>query len=415
MVRSRSQLAATGLGVLAYTATCGGGGVPQQVGGRVEPFIANEPAAPPDGALAIAAIFPTVGRFAISGRQSHNGARLAVADINSRGGILGREIALLDYETGSYFLDARRAAELAAGRGVLAIIGANASSLSKEVAAVAESVGLVQVSNVSTVRDLTWDPATGRERPFVFRVCASDVLTGRLLAEFASDDLKASRVALLYEVGRTYSAQLAQSFSDHFQRPDDGRLTEEFFYLPLETDFRNQLRQIASFAPDVIFVPGSFPDASLIATQAEQLGLDPTLLGGDGWSNQRLFSRGGPRHPAYHADHCFVSPEFRDRYVREFAEGIDGCRAALAYDAVAALGLALGALGPLTDGDLGADIAVTRDRVREALGRVSVHGRAGPLRFDDHGDSVRRIAVFRVERTPEGVDSRLVRWLGSAP
>ena len=56
-------------------------------------------------------------------------------------------------------------------------------------------------------------------------------------------------MALLYEVGRTYSAQLAQTFSDHFHRPDAGRLTEEFFYLPLETDFREQLRQIASFAP----------------------------------------------------------------------------------------------------------------------------------------------------------------------
>ena len=414
MLHSRRLLAATGLGVVACTVTCGGGVTPE-VGGRLEPFIAHEPAAPADDALAIAAIFPTVGRFAISGRQSHNGAGMAARDINSSGGIHGRNIALLDYRTGSYFLDAERAAELAGSRGVLAMVGANASSLSKAVATVAESVGLAQVSNVSTVLDLTWDPATGRERRFVFRVCASDVLMGRLLAEFARDDLRAHRVALLYEVGRTYSAQLAQSFSDHFQRPDQGRLTEEFFYLPLETDFRHQLRQIAAFAPDVIFVPGSFPDATLIATQAEQLGLDSTLLGADGWSNRLLFKRGGPSRPAYHADHCSVSPGFRDRYFHEFAEEMDGCRAALGYDAVAAIALALGGLGPLSEADLGRDLVTTRDRLRAALGRVSVYGRSGPLRFDEHGDAVRRLAVFEVESTPQGVESTLVRWLGAAP
>ena len=202
---------------------------------------------------------------------------------------------------------------------------------------------------------------------------------------------------------------------DHFQSPDQGRLTEEFFYLPLETDFRHQLRQIAAFAPDVIFVPGSFPDATLIATQAELLGLDSTLLGADGWSNRLLFNRGGPDHPAYHADHCSVSPDFRDRYLREFVEEMDGCRAALAYDAVAAVALALGELGPLTEADLGRGLATTRDRLRAALGRVSVYGRAGPLRFDEHGDAVRRLAVFEVESTPEGVESTLVRWLGAAP
>lgn len=414
MVRSQPLLGATSLVVVVCTATCGGGVTPQ-VGGRLEPFIAHEPAAPPDDALAIAAIFPTVGRFAISGRQSHNGARMAARDINFRGGIHGRKIALLDYRTGSYFLDTKRAAELAASRGVLAMVGANASSLSRAVATVAESVGLVQVSNVSTVLDLTWDPATGRERPFVFRVCGSDVLMGRRLAEFARDDLRAQRVALLYEVGRTYSAQLAQSFSDHFQSPDQGRLTEEFFYLPLETDFRSQLRQIAAFAPDVIFVPGSFPDATLIATQAELLGLDPTLLGADGWSNRLLFKRGGPARPAYYADHCSVSPDFRERYLGEFAEEMDGCRAALAYDAVAAVVLALGSLGPLTEADLSSHIATTRDRLRTALRRVSVYGRAGPLRFDEHGDGVRRLAVFELERTPAGVESTLIRWLGAEP
>ena len=117
---------------------------------------------------------------------------------------------------------------------------------------------------------------------------------GRKLADFARDDLRARRVAILYEVGRSYSAKLARSFADAFVDPGRGRVAAEFFYLPLETDFRNQLREVAAFRADVLFLPGSFTDATLIAGQAERLGIRPTLLGGDAWSNRLLFKRGGP-------------------------------------------------------------------------------------------------------------------------
>ena len=98
----------------------------------------------------MAAIFPAVGRYALSGVQSLNGARLAVADLNQAGGLRGRQVALLEYPIGSYFLDARQAAALAAEAGALAIVGSNSSDLSMAIAEEAETRGVVQVTNVST-------------------------------------------------------------------------------------------------------------------------------------------------------------------------------------------------------------------------------------------------------------------------
>ena len=249
---------------------------------RVEPLVLAEPRAPRDGSLPIAAIFPAAGRYALSGVQSLHGVRLAVDDLNDAGGIGGRKVTLLEYPIGSYFLDARKAAALAAEAGVLAIVGANSSDLSMAIAEEAEARGLVQVSNVSTAQDLNYDPATGHNREFVFRVCTSDGVMGGLLAAFAREKLGARRAAVLYEVGRTYSARLARSFIDRFREPGS-RVTKEFVYLALETDFRAQLREVQAFAPDVVFLPGSFTDATLIARQAEQLGLRATLLGADAW------------------------------------------------------------------------------------------------------------------------------------
>jgi branched-chain amino acid transport system substrate-binding protein len=379
----------------------------------VEPLVLAPPAAPRDGRLPVAAIFPAVGRYALSGQQSLNGARLAVADLNQAGGLHGRRIALLEYRTGSYFLDAQHAARLAAEAGALAIVGSNSSDLSMAIAEEAEARGLVQVSNVSTAQDLTWDPARGRDRPFVFRVCSTDVVMGTLLAAFARDELGARRAAVLYEVGRPYSARLARSFLERFRDPDAGRLAAEFAYLTLETDFRAQLRAVQAFAPDVLFVPGSFTDATLVAQQGREVGVEATLLGADGWSSPLLFKRGGPARPAFFVDHCWPPAGFHERYREAFGQSTHGCRAALGYDALGAVADGLGRLGPLADADLAERVAQTRRRLRGAVAGADFAGLTGRVRFDAVGDRRTGAAVVEAVPRPDAPPHvRLRGWIG---
>jgi branched-chain amino acid transport system substrate-binding protein len=380
---------------------------------RVDPVVFPPDGIRAGGALPIAAVFPTIGRYAVSGLQSLQGARLAVEDVNREGGVHGRRLRLAEYRTGSYFVDARRAASLAARDGALAIVGANSSELSRAVAEEAEANGILQISNVSTAADLTWDPQTGRDRPFVFRMCASDGVMGELLAGFARDRLGAKRAAVLYEVGRTYSQRLARSFIGRFSDDVAGHVVAEFFYLALETDFRPQLLRIKEFRPDVLFLPGSFPDATLVAAQAVEVGLRVTLLGGDAWSSPLLFQRGGPPGDAYYVELCSPAPEFDRRY--ETAEGQEppGCRAVLAYDAVRVIAAGLRSLGPLPDGALDASLAATRRRLRDAVSRNEVDGATGKIRFDAHGDRRQGVALYSVEKAPLGPPRALVRgWLG---
>jgi branched-chain amino acid transport system substrate-binding protein len=408
MPRHRSLLAllAAALGVGLFA--CGratmrsstAGGAPEA---QVEPVILSAPDTRYDGTVRIASIFPTIGRYALSGIQSANGARMAIEDLNRRGGIHGRKLKLLEYRTGSYFVDARQAAEKAVLEGgVLALVGSNSSSLSTPVAEVAEARHVVQVSNISTAEDLTWNPATGRERLNVFRVCGSDVVMGELLARFAAQELRARRAAVLYEVGRAYSALLAQSFIRAFRSAEAGRAAAEFFYLPLEIDFRPQLQQIQGFAPDVLFVPGDFTDATLVAGQAAALEVDAPLLGGDAWSNRLLFKRGHPAGPAFYADLCSPPAAFGERYRKQFGEDAEGCRAVLAYDAVLSVAEALKAVGPLSDRDLTADVAATRSRLRAALERVDFEGRTGRIRFDRHRNREGGMAIMEVVATSGG-------------
>jgi len=386
---------------------------PTSAAAPVEPLLVSQPTPAPEGALPVAAIFPTVGRHALSGVQSLDGVRLAVADVNREGGVHGRPLALLEYPTGSYFLDARQAAVQSAEGRALAIVGSNSSDLSMAIAEVAESRGLVQVSNVSTAQDLTVDPATGRSRTFVFRVCSTDVVMGSMLATFARERLHARRAAILYEVGRAYSTRLARSFLEHFHDPARGREVEEFSYLSLETDFRVQLRAIRVFDPDVLFVPGSFTDATLIAGQAKAVGLETTLLGADGWSNPLLFKRKAPPGEAYFVDHCSPPTEWNARYGETFHRPAHGCRAALAYDALRAVATGLRALGPLTEEALAQHLAETRRRLRRTVAAADFSGLTGRVRFDPVGDRRTGVAVLEVVSHPG--DRREVRvhgWVG---
>jgi branched-chain amino acid transport system substrate-binding protein len=226
---------------------------------------------------------------------------------------------------------------------------------------------------------------------------------GALLAEFAANDLRAHRVAVLYEVGRAYSARLAQSFVKAFHAPDHGRVAAEFFYLPLEIDFRGQLRAIRSFGADAVFVPGDFTDATLVAKQAAAVGLTATLLGGDGWSNRLIFKRGRPPGRAFYADLCSPPPAFGERYRSQFGGEADGCRAVLAYDAVLAVAQALESLGTVSDAELTTHVSATRARLRSALERVDFTGRTGRIRFDRHRNREGGMAIMEVTAVRDGL------------
>ena len=387
-------------------------GAPAGGSERNDPLVIAPASVGVAGALPIAAVFPTLGRYSVSGRQSLEGARLAIEDVNRRGGVRGRPLRLLQYRTGSYFVDARQAAVDAARDGALAIVGSNSSELSLAVAEEAEANGILQLTNVSTASDLTWDEKTGRVRPFVFRMCASDEVIGSLLAVFARDRLGARRVAILYEVGRSYSAQLARSFRRGFDEPAAGRVVSEFFYLALETDFRPQLRRIREFKPDVVFMPGSFPDATLAAVQARQVGLQATLLGGDAWSSPLLFQKGAPPGDAYYVELCSPAPEFDREYAQAVGSEPPGCRAVLAYDAVRVIAAGLLRLGALSPEDLRERLPRTRRLLRDAVARGEVDGVTGRVRFDARGNRRQGVALYAVERTPLGPRPLVRGWLG---
>lgn len=100
--------------------------------------------------IQIAAIFALTGPAAQVNRLSLIGANLAVQELNRTGGVLGRQVKLVEFDNQSTPIGSRVAAEQAAQLGATAIVGSAWSSHSMAVAQVAQDRGIPMVSNIST-------------------------------------------------------------------------------------------------------------------------------------------------------------------------------------------------------------------------------------------------------------------------
>ena len=268
--------------------------------------------------------------FAISGK---NGAKLAIEEINRSGGVLGKKLELLIEDDRNEPSEAASAvSKLITQNHVVALIGENASSRSLAAAPIAQSYQVPMVSPSSTNVEVT------KKGDYIFRVCFIDPNQGKALALFARDNLKAQTAATLIDARSDYSVGLAQAFRSHFVERG-GRVLAEIKYAEGDSDFHAQLTAIRAKRPDVLFVPGYYTDAGLIARQARGLGIQATLLGADGWDSPKLVEIGGAAvEGAYFSNHYSVddpSPAVRafvGAYKKAYGAEPDSI-AASSYDA----------------------------------------------------------------------------------
>jgi len=323
--------------------------------------------------------------FALSGRD---GARLAIAEINRAGGVLGERLDLHVEDDRNEPAEAASAvSKLITRDHVVALIGENASSRSLAAAPIAQSYRVPMVSPSSTNVDVT------KKGDYIFRVCFTDAAQGRALAAFARKNLRAETAAMLVDARSDYSVGLAEAFRHDFTAAG-GRIAAELKYSEGDSDFSAQLTAIEPLRPDVLFLPGYYTDVGLIARQARALGVSATLLGADGWDSPKLVEIGGAAmEGAYLSNHYSVdepSPAvaaFVASYRRAYGSEPDSI-AALSYDAARLIADAIQRAGS-TEGK----------RVRDALAETAgFRGVTGTITFDPERNPVKPAVILRIEK-----------------
>jgi len=333
-------------------------------------------------AIPIAAIYSLTGQASNANSSSLLGVRLAVSEINDRGGLIDRPLSLMVLDNMSTPIGASLAARQAADYGVSAIIGCAWSNHSLAVAEVAAARGIPMISNYSTYPQLT------RIGDCIFRVCFTDDFQGRIIADFARQDLKAEKALVFVDLTSDYSLYLSRVFQEYFSK-SGGRVLGEIEYKLNQNDYNAQVAAAGRYEPDVILLSGH-DESGVIAQAVQSSGIRAIPLGGDGWGDPSFLDMGGKTlKRGYYCSHW--SPESESPASRRFMEryGADyplGAGTALAYDAVTLLASAIDSAGSTRPDGICAALRATR----------SFAGVTGNLRMDDAGNPIKSAVIMEI-------------------
>jgi branched-chain amino acid transport system substrate-binding protein len=323
------------------------------------------------GAIPIGHVASLTGDTATFGQSTDRGMRMAIEEINAKGGALGRPLELLSEDDRSVTEEARTAAlKLLQRDQVVALLGEIASSRSLAAAPEAQRAHVPMISPGST------NPKVTEVGDYIFRACFIDPFQGSVMARFATEELKAKRVAILFDFKQDYSVGLADFFRKTFTQLG-GQIVADERYTSGDIEFRAQLTTIRAAKPDAIFVPGYYTELGLIAKQARELGIDVPLLGGDGWDSEKTLEIGGAAVEGYYFSTHYAadsdSPKvqaFVKQYKEKYHETPDAM-AALGYDTAGILADALGRAGDTSGPKLRDAIAATQG-YEGVTGRISI-------------------------------------------
>ena len=369
----------------------------------------------------VGTVLPVSGDLSTLGPGMQKAIDLAFELVNEAGGINGGEISAVHRDSGTSEQAGTDAASgLVNVDGVKIVMGAVSSGVT---IAIAESVtipgGVLHVSPASSSNAIT----ALADKDMVFRTRVNDAVKSQVLAELAVA-AGYERVSTMY-VNNAYGASLNESFIEAFEGMG-GTVTAAVSHELGQASYVSELRESAEGSPEVL-VTIAYPDSGqiLLREAAEGEFYDDYMFV-DVTRSQTMFDAIGGN---YFEGDFGVSPGAPassgvEAFGRLYADRTDGDPSASliteAFDAAAVLALAIEKAGsddPVAVRDAlrqvanppgeivgPADIAKALELVREGKD-VNYVGASGDVDFDEHGNVVSSMRVWRVkDNTIEDTD-----------
>ena len=347
--------------------------------------------------IKIGGLAPLTGSLAIYGVTTTNGANLAIDEINKNGGILGKKVEYITLDTKGDSTEAVMAYNKLIDRGVSAIIGEITSKPSLAVAEIAAQDNMPMITPTGTQVDIT------EAGPSIFRVCFTNPYQGKVLAVLAKERLNADTAAIMINNSSDYSDGIAKAFIE--QADILGiKITAKEGYADGDKDFRAQLTKIAAEQPDVLLVPEYYEQASLIATQAREVGVKAVFIGSDGWDGitKTLDSSSyNAIENSYFTNHFSMqdtAPKIQN-FLKSYKDTYNedpSAFSALGYDAVYMVKKAVENAG-----------STNKEAVVDALKNIEYDGITGYLTFDEHNNPVKAVTILKIRNGEYIFDSKI--------
>jgi len=227
------------------------------------------------------------GDVAMYGLNTLKGLNMAVEELNKNGGVLGRQVKLVEEDNAGQKDQAINITnKLISQDKVVAIIGDPTTGITRVAGQIANSKKTVIMSAGATGTNVV------EIGPYVFRDTLLDTIAAPATMKYIIQDKGWKNVALITSKNNDYSVSLSKIFTDAI-KTNGGNIVIEEFIQDKDTDFSGQITKIKSANPDVIVFSGYYTEGALIMKKAREVGIKAVMVGGDGLQGDDLMKIGG--------------------------------------------------------------------------------------------------------------------------
>lgn len=337
-----------------------------------------------EGPIKIGLSSPMTGEAASYGEAFSAGAELAVQEINDAGGINDRPIELIIEDDTCSADGASVINKLVNIDKVVALAGPLCSAAAGPGVPIAQEIGIPTIV-VGSAPHLT---KTG---DFIFRNYPSDAFQGKFAADFISNNLGKTKIAVLYTKN-----DWGQGIRDVFV-PQIEKLGGEIVYeegiSQDARDIRTQLTKLKEANPEVIYTPLYPQTAAAGLKQIQELEINIPIIGGDAFVGEEVLKAEGAEGVMYTVAESGELETFMAKVQQETGKNTNAFTP-YSYDAIKILARVIEKAG--TDPE-----AIKA----ELAGLRYTDGVSSPIiEFDSQGDLKEAEFVVKVIKNGEPVD-----------
>ncbi|MRW93662.1 ABC transporter substrate-binding protein [Duganella sp. FT80W] len=365
------------------------------VAGLALGFAASSQAADP---IKIGVSGPFTGGSAPMGVSMRDGVKLAVAEINAKGGLLGRQIQLIERDDeAKNERGVQIAQELINKEKVVATVGYINTGVALASQRFYQDAKIPVMNNVATGSIITKQFADQPEN-YIFRTSASDQIQSQMIIKEAIDNRKFKKVAILAD--STNYGQLGREDLEKVLKSRNLTAVAVEKYNIKDVDMTAQLLKAKQAGADVVLTYGIGPELAQIANGMEKLGWKVPMIGSWPLSMANFIDNAGKNGNGTRMPQTFIqdpnTPKrkaFIDAYVKAYnppqGRMPSAVSAAQGYDSIYLLAAAIKQAGS-TDGP---KVKAALENLNEKVeGVVTTYTK--PYSKDDHEAITADITVF---------------------
>ena len=229
---------------------------------------------------------PLTGFAAADGESALNGAKLAVKQANSKGGINGKQIELVVYDDQASPKEAVPIANrLIEKDGVKVAVSGSYSGSTRAAAGVFQSAGIPYISAYAIHPDIT------RAGNYVFRTSFMGEVQGGAGALLIGQTMQLKRVVII-TLKNDFGKSLAAGFKA--EAANFGiEIINEYDYSIKDRQFGPIVAKVRADKPDAIYASGYFFTAGPLVNQLRSGGVTVPVIGQEGYDSEQFIKIAG--------------------------------------------------------------------------------------------------------------------------